>query len=545
MNSQVSSFQFRVSSFKFHFLLACFVCATACATPSFRTDRPYPNLGLKCRVIGGGEPEPLAQPKVYTYTFTRGSESIRKDLFDGRELWYASQHAGQWRDEAGNTFIIGRVLQKMPELNTGQMKHIARDEVEKAIAEVGNQVDPEKQEDLLAWVKAFTGEEPKEIEPLRVSGMGLAQSSFVPMSSEKAPLVYLFRVKTRLANGNASKSEWYAAIIKIADKTAPSKVRKDFEMQFLPAVTAVTRSTSLGSGSVQSKQISAPGKSAFPEHPSRDAAKKSIANSQGWWFAETAEYVFLSNIRSAVGKKIVQDLQKELPVLRAACIKLIPPAEPISDVSVVRIFEDRDEYVKYVGKEREWTAGLWWPAQRELVILSHGKDIAKTMEIIRHEAFHQYLFYASGMKEHAMWFNEGHATFLEEATPLRTGKGLDIPESERIKYVVDNLESVSLNLEKVLYSPYNAFYSGTQEGISANYATACALVYFFRKGVPATKLAPYAKVMETYQATLMETGNSEAATKKAFEGIDMKKFKADFIKFWKFGRATARKYNPA
>jgi len=529
----------------FHFLFICLAATTICAAPSFRTDRAYPNMGLKCRVIGGGEPEPLAQPKVYTYTFTQGTEKVRKDLFDGRELWYASQHAGQWRDDAGNTFIIGRVLQKMPALNTGQMKHIARDELEKAIAAETSQVDPEKQEDLLEWVNVFTQEEPKEIEPLRVSSMGLAAATFVSMTDAKAPLVYLFRVKTRLPNGNASKSEWYAAIIKIGDRTAPSKVRKEFETQFLPAVTGVTRSTSLGGGSVQSKQLSTTAKSTFPEHPSRDAAKKSIENSQGWWFAETAEYVFLSNIRSATGKKIVHDLQKELPALRTACMKLIPPAEPISDVSVVRIFEDRDEYVKYVGKEHEWSAGLWWPAQRELVILSHGKDIAKTMEIIRHEAFHQYLFYASGMKEHAMWFNEGHASFLEEATPLRNGKGIDIPESARIKYVVDNLESVSMNLEKNLYSSREAFYSGTSEELWAHYATACSIVYFFRKGVPATKLTPYAKVMETYQATLMATGNSEKATEKAFEDIDMKKFKADFIKFWKFGRATARKYNPA
>ena len=543
MSFQVSSFKF--SLFTFHFFFSCLTAVTTLAAPSFRTDRAYPNMGLKCRVIGGGEPEPLAQPKVYTYTFTRGSESVRKDLFDGHELWYASQHAGQWRDSAGNVFIIGRVLQKMPELDTWQMKHVARDEVEKAIAAETNKVDPEKQADLLAWVKAFTSEEPKGIETLRVSSMGLSQAVFVQMTDEKAPLVYLFRVKTRMPNGDASKSDWYAAVINIKDKTAPSKVRKEFEMQFLPSLSAVTRSTSQGSGSVQSRELSSKGKSAFPEHPSRDAAKKSIANSQGWWFAETAEYVFLSNIRSATGKKIIQDLQKELPALRAACIKIIPPAEPISDVSVVRIFEDRDEYVKYVGKEREWTAGLWWPAQRELVILSHGKDIAKTMEIIRHEAFHQYLFYASGMKEHAMWFNEGHASFFEEATPLRTGKGVDFPESARIKYVVDNLESVSLNLEKILHSSYKDFYSGTQEELMANYATACSLVYFFRKGVPATKLTAYAKVMETYEATLMETGNAETATKKAFEGIDMKKFKADFIKFWKFGRATARKYNPA
>ena len=535
----------QVSSFKLHFLFICLAAATTWAVPSFRTDRAYPNMGLKCRVIGGGEPEPLAQPKVYTYTFTRGTESVRKDLFDGHELWYASQHAGQWRDSAGNVFIIGRVLQKMPELDTGQMKHVARDEVEKSITAETNKVDPEKQADLLAWVKAFTSEEPQELEPLRVSSMGLAQAVFVQMSDEKAPLVYLFRVKTRMPNGDAAKSDWYAAIINIKDKTAPSKVRKEFEMQFLPSVSAVTRSTSLGSGGVQSRELSTKGKLAFPEHPSRDAAKKSIANSQGWWFAETAEYVFLSNIRSATGKKIVHDLQQKLPALRAACIKLIPPAEPISDVSVVRIFENSDEYKKYVGKEHAWTSGLWWPAQRELVILSHGKDIGRTMEIIRHEAFHQYLFYASGMREHAMWFDEGHATFLEEAAPLRSGKGVDIPETSRIKYVLDNLDTVAANLETILYSPREKFYSGTQEQLSANYATACALVYFFRKGVPAMKLKPYAKVLETYQATLMTTSDSEKATQKAFEDIDMKKFKADFIKFWKFGRAAARKYNPA
>lgn len=535
-----------VPGFKVHFVLLCWACATVSAAPSFRVDRVYPDLGLKCRVMSGSEPEPLAQPKVYTYTSTHGSERVRKDLFDPHELWYASQHAGQWRDKAGNVFIIGRVLQMKPEIHSGNRKHVAREDVDKAIADASSQVDPEKQEDLLAWVKAFTDEEPKALEALRVSGIGgLAQAAFVPLSSESAPLVYLFRVKTRLPNGTATKSDWYAAIIKIADKTPPSKVRKDFEMQFLPAVSAVTRSTSLGGGSVQARQITISEKSAIPEHPSRDAAKKSIANSKGWWFAETADYVFLSNIRSAVGKRIVQNLQKELPALRAAWMKIIPPAEPISDVSVVRIFEERDEYMKYVGKENEWTSGLWWPAQRELVILSYGQDMKTTMQIIRHEAFHQYLFYASGMKEHALWFNEGHATFFEEAAPLKTGKGIDIPESARIKYAIANVESVAMNLEKILASSRKEFYSGTQEDRWANYATACALIYFFRKGVPATKLTPYAKVMETYQSTFMETGNAETATQKAFENIEMEKLKADFIKFWKSGRAAARRYNPA
>ncbi len=531
--------------FIFSLLGSCLAAIALQAAPTFRTDREYRNLGLKCRVIGGGDPEPLPQPKVYTYTFTQGTESLRKDLFDGRELWYGAQHAGQWCDESGNTFIIGRVLQKLPVFDTGRMKHIPREEVTKALSEPINQIDPEKNDDLLNWVKAFTGEDAQELEPLKVSGMGLAQALFVKVSSETSSLVYLFRVKTRLPNGTATKSAWYAAILKIADKTPSSKVRKDFESSFLPAVTAAGRSTLFAGGSLQPKSTGGLGKPAFPPHPSRDAAKKSIENSKGWWFAETAEYVFLSDIRSSTGKKIVTDLQKELPQFRAACEKMIPPSEAISEVSVVRIFEERADYQKYVGKEQEWSAGLWWPAQRELVICSQEKELEKTMQIIRHEAFHQYLFYASGMKEHAAWFNEGHATFLEEAKPLRTGKGLDIPESVRIKYVVEHLDLVAMNLDKVLGSSYQTFYSGSQEERSLNYSTACALVYFLRKGVPTSKMTPYTKILETYQAALLETGNGSTATQRAFQDIDRTKFKADFIKFWKFGRGAARKYNPS
>ena len=37
----------------------------------------------------------------------------------------------------------------------------------------------------------------------------------------------------------------------------------------------------------------------------------------------------------------------------------------------------------------------------------------ETQRIMRHEAFHQYLFYATGCGHHMTWFNEGHATFFE------------------------------------------------------------------------------------------------------------------------------------
>lgn len=58
-----------------HDWLSVAVCLLATthllAAPSFRADRNYPNLGLRCRVLAHSEPEPIAQFKTYSYTFTR------------------------------------------------------------------------------------------------------------------------------------------------------------------------------------------------------------------------------------------------------------------------------------------------------------------------------------------------------------------------------------------------------------------------------------------------------------------------------------------
>lgn len=60
-------------------------------------------------------------------------------------------------------------------------------------------------------------------------------------------------------------------------------------------------------------------------------------------------------------------------------------------------------------------AGLWSPTHEELLILDLGKSVReKTQKTLRHEAFHQYLFYATGGEHHAVWFNEGARLLLRE-----------------------------------------------------------------------------------------------------------------------------------
>ena len=525
--------------------LVGFVCTVA-AAPSFHSDRNYPNLGLRIRVLGNSSPEPLAQYKTYTYTFTRGAETFKRDMFDPLELWYATQHAGQWRDEAKNLLILGRPTQMFPPF-PAEPKHVLREDFDKAMADPALAFDPARPDALAAWVKAFASCTPKTPEPLRTQSFNLATAVFFPVE-ESATLVYAFRVKTRKPDGQTAPSDWFCAVIKIADGTLKSKVRKDFETQFLANVTAIPQTGAAAAG-VQPKALNvspASGKTpaaVIPDHPSRTAARKSIANMKDWWFAETPEYIFLSNIRNTTGKSLVKELQANMPVLRGAFAKLIPPFEDTTDVSVVRICETEEAYKQYVGKGMEWSVGEWNPGRRELVILSQGKDKEKTLDIIKHEGFHQYLFYACSMIENATWFNEGHACFFE--TAVVDGKGhVEIPESARARHLLENLDAAARHIPKLIHLSYSAFYSGTEEQRSLNYTASWALVYFLRKGAPSERLTAYASLLDTYLKTLAATKDADAATAAAFQGVNMTRLQEDFTAFWKKGRVTARRYDP-
>ena len=64
----------------------------------------------------------------------------------------------------------------------------------------------------------------------------------------------------------------------------------------------------------------------------------------------------------------MERLRREIERARNCFMSWFPPQVRINEVSVVRIFNDRDEYTRYVGGEMEWTGGVWQPARRELVI---------------------------------------------------------------------------------------------------------------------------------------------------------------------------------
>ena len=523
-------------------LVLCFN-VTVQAVPTFRSDKIYPEMGLKMRVLGSSDPVALAQPKTYTYTLTRGDETLKQDRFDPYELWYASQYCGQWQDEEGNTLTIGRIQKHCPRFGE---QHVLREVYDKAMDSPTAVVSPHDERALLQWVKHFAKCEPEKAEKLRTSfNFGLSSASFVTVKGG-APLIYLFQVTIRTPAGRKVPSDWFCAVIGINDGSDNDKVRKNFETQFLAKVAAAPGTYTTSKPDISSKElkISHTGSSGkYPDTPARAAARQSIANMKDWWFAETEEYIFLSDIRSSDGKTLVRQMQHEIPHLRTAFVTLVPPFEPITDTSVVRIFEDPAAYKQYVGETMEWSIGAWSPMHRELILISQGKNHDKTLEIIRHEGFHQYLFHSCVMIKNLPWFNEGHACFFESAAIDRSGR-VDIRENDRVNHLLSNLDSVTARIPAVLAMDYEEFYDPAAALRSLNYTTAWALIYFLHKGAPLERINPYRDILPTYLKELKATGNPKVATTKAFTGIKIDGMQEDFAEFWKRNRTKARRYDP-
>ena len=514
------------------------------AAPAFRTEQNLPQLGLRLRILARASPEPLAPVETFTYTATRGEESFRRDLYDPRELWYETQHAGQWRDEDGNLLILGKPTHLLPAVPS-DIPHVAREDFEKALNLPGVAFAPDSLKSLTTWVYAFAGSRPTTSEVLRLPPGGVFRAVQFTLQNP-ATLAYAFQVAQRQPDGRTGPSPWLVTVVRVADGTPKERVQRDFEAQFLANVSSIPLAGAGSVGGVRTRDLSAvrPAVAAEgAEHPSRLAARKSIANMKDWWFAEAHGYIFLSDIRGSTGKYLIRDLQANLPALRKAFARLVPPLESSDEISVVRIFEDASAYRQYVGPDMEWSIGAWIPMRRELVVLSQDKEKEQTMEIIRHEGFHQYLSHASGLREHALWFNEGHACFFESAQVDRTGQ-VSLPEGDRVEALIANLPAAAQFLPMVLRANWKEFYQGSEETRRLNYTTAWALVYFLQKGAPASGLKQYQAVLPTYLDVLKTTGDAGQATAAAFRDIAMDRLQQDFVDFWKRGRGAARRYDP-
>ena len=261
-------------------------------------------------------------------------------------------------------------------------------------------------------------------------------------------------------------------------------------------------------------------------------------SSMKWWEMKDGKYRFLTNLGRVRGEKTIKDSLKLMAALRKGFEFYVPPQKDI-DVCTVRVFATLAEYREYrstTGANDTMSCGLWDPSRDELLVVAENPERAQ--ETMRHESFHQYLHYATGRGDHAMWFNEGHATFFESVKHLQVkGTVSPLDSGSRAEWVNRNPVHYANQMAATLKMTREEFYSGKAND---HYVTAWAIVYFLERGAyTAKEFEPYRGIPAKYLELMGQGASAEEATRGAWALAEGRNLAEDFLKFWRTKRKAA------
>ena len=524
--------------YRIYVLVATCLLAGAAQAVEWGAVKNYPNIGLMFPTLRGAKADPVPPPEAHPYLLISTDTLSREDLFDPYELWYALECCARWFDVDGNRLTVGRVAHRF--IDSGDA-FVSRQGFSQIMASASAQVNARDAEDVREWVAHFSGMETGEPETVKLNAFTLDELLLFPCEDPDT-LIYAFRPR-RI--GNASNPDWFCVILEAPGAPDAETLRADFEERFIAKVALPSRTSKDDGATVEELDVVTRNARPvdLPDHPVRVEARKSIENHDTWWIAETEGYVILSDLDSNTGKTFASDLQDTMPPLKAAFMKLVPPLTHEPDISVIRIFRDRADYIRYAGEGQEWTGGLWMPARRELVLVL-SSDVDALLRTLRHEAFHQYLSYAYCMITTPPWMNEGHAVLFENAAISTKGK-VTLPEDERrVALLLDNMDLVVEALPDFFNADYAGFYGGTSEQRQLKYAMAWGIIYYLQKGAAQERNTPFKDILPDLAEALAETRRYPAANAQVLESINMPVFQANFSEFWRKRRASAIQFDP-
>ena len=262
-------------------------------------------------------------------------------------------------------------------------------------------------------------------------------------------------------------------------------------------------------------------------------------SSMKWWRKANELYEFNTDLDKAKGGKFIADAMRLMDAMSKSYRFYVPPTNRVG-ICKVRVFKTLAGYREYrasTGDEDTMSCGLWDPSREELLIAAENREQAQNT--MRHEAFHQYLHYATGRGDHAIWFNEGHAAFFENVkyNPAKNTVAV-IDEGNRPEWVARNPELHARHMKRIIAMTQPEYYSGD---VNLNYCTGWALAYFLEKGAyAAAEFAPWRKVVPEYLAQMAAGADPRMATERAFAKAAGRDLEHDFLKFWNKYRKQAR-----
>ncbi|MFT7537743.1 MAG: hypothetical protein ACI85K_003704 [Hyphomicrobiaceae bacterium] len=234
---------------------------------------------------------------------------------------------------------------------------------------------------------------------------------------------------------------------------------------------------------------------------------------KGWKAVDTDNYLIVHHTKN---KGLIKNIARDIEAMRTFYMGMFPPSGEVDKVSVLRLCATKDEYHQYGGPPN--TGGYWHPGNEELVLFDYsytqktmttkqkqamgGRKLSSkdSMLVLRHEAFHQYIFYAIGEFSPHDWFNEGYGDYFSGAVVHpNTGRVRHInPSPWRIHRAKDMCEFGKgfLPLEKILKAERAVFYNRSRVG--DYYAGAWSFVYFLKESKEAAAHPQWSKMLSTY-----------------------------------------------
>lgn len=468
---------------------------------------------------------PLDMPKAEAYLVSSAAGEMRlEDRFDEFELWMGRSILGRWADEQGRVLTVAKLDVAVPLFDGAVMtraKYVAN------IAPI-HLKDEGMRRDAIDSLSPFPiAEKPsspkipvrgmKRVEHFRGTNVSAVVCAFLPEDSRA----------------------WYFASWELLEGDDPDEAEKTFEKEFLVPFDEIVPAHLRSETAFLAKKRAYQSKKSFAAEAGgkdksiklserellREDACRSVTNYPSWHATNAKEFSIIDNLPD--GAAFVQSLTNELGTMRALYAKTVPsPLSATNSLAVARIYSSRAEYLAALGENdvegMEWSAAYWSPARRELVAYLPDGGESELVETLRHEAFHQYLSYATCMIPASPWFNEGYAQYFENVDSTAWGVPADV-------------ESIAPALPAIMAMDYGEFYDGTSVERALKYRVAWSIAVFVEKGAPLVHNKPFENLKKDYIAALLKTKDMKQATFAAFDGSQekLKLFVSEWKKFWK------------
>ena len=433
-------------------------------------------------------------PKASAYKVSSGSKVYIEDRYDVMDMWLSRSLLGCWGDDDGRWFELFSVEYAPPPFS--EVK--TRRDFTSSLVPIGRR-DKEMRAFAMRQLQHFTC----NIEGERLDQLPKGCKDFIYYpSTNNSAITASFLLK--------GSETWLMAVWTLAQGDDYEEKLKEFVDKFFDDDIKSLKMLSWPkiSGKMSERELL------------RADVRHSVANHIEWHCTDAEEFSILDNMSSS--RDFITILTNDMRVMRAKYAQVMPtPLEVSNTLCVARIYATRKEFLKAAGEDAKWTQAYWCPWRRELVAyLPYGGE-GELLKTIRHEAFHQYLSYATGMIETSPWLNEGYAEYFENDQSC----SWNVTEEE--------LEAYRAILPGVFAKNYQQFYSGSNDERALNYRLAWSIAYFLEHGAPKVRFAPFKDVKKRYFEKLIQTLDMNVATAYAFENTEkFEKFISEWRKFW-------------